>query len=147
MIPRGGIDRPHPRQEVGRDEGVDACLQRGRIVLRHIAQIPVEGAVARDDVDGGAAGDRANRQRRLRRIEAALRPRPGARFGGDPADLGDDLGSGDDRVDAAPGRARMPLLPRHPGTEERAALLRVGDLHRGRLADDRQHRPSGALRQ
>ena len=63
------------------------------------------------------------------------------------ADLGDDFGGGRYRVDAAVGRARMPLMPDDAGAEERAALLRIGDLHRGRLADDRQHRPRDAGRQ
>ena len=49
----------------------------------------------------------------------------GAPLGVQPADFEDDLGGGGDRVDAALGRARMPLPPGDPGAEERQPFCRL----------------------
>ena len=128
------------------DKPVDAGFQRRRVVLRQVAHLPLEGAVARDDVDRGAAGDRADRHRRVRRVEAAVGPR--ARRA--PAACSRPISrmisaAAADRADPEIGRARMPLASGDPGAEERQPLLPIGDLHRGRLADDRHRRPRQAL--
>ncbi len=114
--------------------------KRRAVLAGDWAELPFEGAVAGDDVDRGAAGDPADVEARVGRVEAALGLRRSPAFGREPADLGDDLGRRGDRVDAAFGRARMRLVPGDPRAQELDALMRVGDLHLGRLADDRQPR-------
>ena len=135
---RLGREAPHARQ----DDLARVLFEAAqREILRHAGQpakLPVEGAFARQDVARRAAVDRADAQRRRRRIEAGVhRPRDARRhLVGEAVEIGDERRRALDGVGAELRLRGMRLEPAHGRVEGGDALVRVGDVHQRRLADD-----------
>jgi len=123
-----------------RDEGV-------RVVAREVADLEIEAAVARHDVECGPARDDAGLDRRIGRHEARIERPLVAPAPGEPADVRDDLGRGLDGVDADMGQGRVTLAAVDVAAQALLALVRDHRLHRGGLADDAEPRPHGPPRE
>jgi len=112
-------------------------LQRRGLGPRDGAAVPHEAAIARDDVDRGAALDLPNAHRGVRRIEARIAGTRLQRFGFAHEEADRRCGHGD-RIDAGVGIGGVAGLARDVGAEHGHTLVRVGKPHAGRLAHDRR---------
>ena len=108
---------------------------------RQAAKLPLERAIARDDVARRAAGDHADMNAGEGRIESSGRIALGAKGVADSVEFGDEQAGGVHRADALVQIGGVNLEAAHPRDMGGDALMRVRDLHRGGLADDHRRGP------
>src|SRR6516165_3405534 len=94
------------------------------------------GAMPGNDVDGAAALDLADVDRRVGRVEAVVEGPVAAEALADPLEEVHRCRGMGDGVDAAVGRARVAVPPADLDLEAVAALVPVAELEAGRLAHD-----------
>ena len=131
---------PHLGQQLGLGEGLHLGQQRRRVLSGQGAELELEAALVRHDVERGAGGDDAGGDRAMRRIEALLERPAGAELEIPPAQADDDLGGDLERVDALMAERGMAGEAGHDAGVAGLALVAVGDAHGGGLADHRPER-------
>src|SRR5947208_6612433 len=101
-----------------------------------MADLEVEPAVPRNDVERGAAADDADMRRRVRDIVSVVAPRTVAKLSRALADVVHDCARNLDRVDATRRERRMRFVAANAAAPAHLAFVRDDQLHPGRLADD-----------
>ena len=103
LLPRdrgARVPGAHRGQQLGLSEGLHLAQQLRCVLPRQRAELELEAALVRHDVERGPGRDDAGRDRAMRRIEALLKRPAGAELEVPPAQVDDDLGRDLERVDA-----------------------------------------------
>ncbi len=98
----------------------------------------MEHAFAREDVARVSPADHADVQGRIGRIEARIELLRRLELARQAADFADDVAGDRHRIGAERGLGRMSLEAGDERAKRRHALMRVGDRHHRRLADDHE---------
>ena len=109
-----------------------------------MTDLEVELAVARHDVERGAAADDARVDCRVRYVVCVVVLALVAERARDVGEVGDDLAGDLDGVDAERRQRRMRFVSAHAAAPALLALVRDDELHAGRLADDAAQRLDAA---
>ena len=133
---RAGIDRVHAGQNGLFGKLLEAGANLVGVRPRHQPVFPREGAVERHDILGGAAPNRAHMNRRIGRVEAALRVGPASHLVGHFGQEVDQRRSVLHRVHPKMGGAGMDFPAAHAGLEAVDTLVGVHDRHVRGLAHD-----------
>jgi hypothetical protein len=136
---RARVSSAHLRQELGLGELLHLGEQRRPILPRQGAELELEAALVRHDIERGAGADDAGGDRAMGRIEALLKRAPRAELEVAPPQADDDLRGDLERVDALMIERGMAGESGHHAGIAGLALVGVGRPHGGGLADHRAH--------